>query len=378
MRHRERLSPVPYVFNHVIVEYAIDGQRRYVDPTISRQGGNALERMGVPFGTGLAIDPAAEALESIKPFGAEDSTYSVEESFTLDTAKLNVALLVLTMATGADADDLRRLVATEGGQALAKQREHYYSQVFPNVTRIHDIEFVDDRENNQFAFAETYRLENPFRKNINPKRCEFPYRSHLMQGALSLPPAKGERESPLALRRPGKINHRIEFNTSSAKGGDGGPLKVNSEAFDYFLDVRKRPGRWSWHYTLQMKVDSVEARNFDHYKRAVEKLWPSTSVTLTLPLRVSANTTRVSTPAEILAGCRWTPKRRPVRPENAAAGDTGAILIRPRGVRNPVPALDPVSQPALASNGVAGDEAAQKEASITVRPRGVPQSGDAQ
>ena len=47
--------PAPGVFNHLLVEYQVGGQTRWVDATLKRQGGSSLNRVTGDYGAGLPI-----------------------------------------------------------------------------------------------------------------------------------------------------------------------------------------------------------------------------------------------------------------------------------------------------------------------------------
>ena len=59
-----QMLPASNVFNHVVVEYEIQNEKRWVDATAKRQGGGALGRFISDFGLGLPIDAGVTALRA--------------------------------------------------------------------------------------------------------------------------------------------------------------------------------------------------------------------------------------------------------------------------------------------------------------------------
>lgn len=330
------LLPSPDVFNHVVVEYVVNGNRRWVDATARMQGGTASARTGVACGLGLAVDGTVEALEEIVAPAIGQSSQLVDETWYLDTAKMDAVLVVTYVATGADADDLRRWLAHEGSEAVAKRREEFYRTMFSNLTRIEEMKSLDDRAANRIALAESYRVENAFIQTQEPRMCGFVYGSHLMQSILVLPAAaKTPRQSPLAMRRPGTFEHRIQMKASSMGRRNTKPVKQRSDAFDFYMEDRKTPGTWLWNYSLELKADSVPADQCVGHQRDVKAIWPCTRLQVTLPGGVQASSRRIPTPADLLSALDWNVDGKTIASEQPDVPEGAPRMkSRPRGMQN--------------------------------------------
>lgn len=77
----EEFLPSPNAFNHAVIEFEINGQRRWADATIPLQGGGALCRYLPEYGMGLPISPGVAALESIESPDDAISHSFLHESF---------------------------------------------------------------------------------------------------------------------------------------------------------------------------------------------------------------------------------------------------------------------------------------------------------
>ncbi len=261
--------PSPNLFDHAVVEFSLDGKRRWVDATVTMQGGEALERAPAPFGACLPVDEAARDLEEIVPPESNPSSYRIEEVWQLDTARMVGLLSVVCVATGFQADNARRTFSLEDMAAVSRSRERLFRQMFRNVTRAHELKWMDDRKGNRVALAETYEIKNPYGASGNPRAAAFAYGSHLVRSILALPAAKEPRQSALALSQPCKFEHQIEFRSPSLMRRDSTRVNRIAPAFDYSFNGRRLLGRWTWNYTLNLKASSVSAEAFSVHKSDV-------------------------------------------------------------------------------------------------------------
>ena len=54
-----------FFFNHEVIEYEVEGERRWADATLNMQGGNALNRSAPYFRVGLPLGPDSQGLETL-------------------------------------------------------------------------------------------------------------------------------------------------------------------------------------------------------------------------------------------------------------------------------------------------------------------------
>jgi hypothetical protein len=118
----ESFLPSPNIFNHAIVEYELENERRWVDGTMKCQGGGALKRLVGPFGLGLPIDASTAALVPVPKASLLWGSCEVKESFLLDTTGSASYLAVLTVAKGIDAERFRSEFENAGLDVVARNR----------------------------------------------------------------------------------------------------------------------------------------------------------------------------------------------------------------------------------------------------------------
>jgi hypothetical protein len=283
-RHKllSRSLPLPDVLNHAIVEFEIDGKRGWCDPTLTLQGGGAFGRTLPVFSIGLPISQGVVDLEPIRPKELFPSVRELHETFYLDTAGRSSAMTMLLQATGGEADYLRRRIALDGVEAVARRREKFYQGMFPDLKRVNEFECRDDREKNEVMIGATYDLLQPFEAGAQAKEVVFRFRAHLVQSVLSLPTSR-ERTQPLALRFPCDFHQTIEIQSPAITARSPERRRPPGSEFFFGVDVRAQAGRLSYDFTVRTVKDAVEAGHYAEHSRIVRDLWPLTEIELSLP-----------------------------------------------------------------------------------------------
>ena len=281
----DRLLPMPDAFDHAVVEYEVSGKRRWVDVTVPMQGGNALSRALTDFHTGLPVGLEVPDLERIAAVASLGDLYELRETFMIDTAGRPSALKVMVKAAGAEADTLRREFALEGEEAVARKREQFYRQFFPDIRRMGSLEWRDERGRNEFVVADMFEMHSATMPGRDPQSCVFEYRAHLIQSILGFSDT-GTRKQPFAVRYPCQVHHWIEVESPALEGAPAHTTTGRDPAFRFACDFNRHYGRIVAHYSLRTLGDGVKAERFDQFKTKIREIWPATFMHVVLPLGV--------------------------------------------------------------------------------------------
>ena len=279
----EEFLPTLHIFNHAIVEFEIDGRRRWLDTTQPRQGGSVLSRPMAQFKLGLPLGPGVEDLEPIPTDESSDRT-ELKETFYLDTTGRSSTLRVQITATGRDAEKWRRSLAHDGVEVFARQRELFYQQLFPGAHRLGKVEWHDDRENNELVFGEAFELREVVFPIVSGEERAFlfRFRAHAIQAVLGFFES-GRRRHPWEMPFPCRVRHTIEIESSGLPLNLVRPVQVDAKAFRFSCHGQQRPGFASITFLAQILADHVPAWEFEAHKQKVGEVWPSTIVTGQLP-----------------------------------------------------------------------------------------------
>ena len=203
------MLPSP-MFNHVVVEYEIGNEKRWVDCTAKNQGGGALNRYITDFGVGLLIDGATTSLTPVPKASLKVGTYELKESFILITAGGPSYLAIIITTTGAAADAFRNEFANAGIDVIAKDRLQACANRFNKASRIKPLEYRDDREANEFVLAEAFEILNTLLEHKPSRTCLFQIRSDFTAGFMVMP-GLAVRRNPFALPHPCNRTHIVEI-----------------------------------------------------------------------------------------------------------------------------------------------------------------------
>ena len=283
----QQLMPMPAAFNHVIVEYSINGQRRWADATITQQGGGALERYIPDFGLALPIGPNVKELEPV-PTSPSKDYYHLRESFRLDTTGRPPLLRVAVSASGSEADRFRAAIALDGAEAVSRFREGFYRRLFPQVRRLDALEWRDDRNKNEVLIAESYELPGAMISVPSQNAFFFRFRSYLVQSYLAYPES-AKRKLPLELPPRVRLEHFIDLESPGLPRGNSENFIKRSGSFRVSYDTKKLFGRWTTHFTLRIIESEVQHQNFDQFREHVKEIIPKTFVPAALPAGIVAS-----------------------------------------------------------------------------------------
>ena len=284
------MLPSPDIFNHAIVEYEIDGEKRWVDGTAKNQGGGALNRSVPDFGFGLPIDADTTDLATVPKASLLPGSYDVKESMILCTSGGNSFLAVVITRTGAQADAARNEFVNRGIDAMAKDRLQFCANRFSRAGRIRALECRDDRDANEFVLAEAFEVVTPIRVDRETKSCLFQIRSDI--AAQLVHPGLATRRYPLALPFPVHWTHTVEIEFAGLNGISLPFFQVGNSYFTFGRRCRNWPNFLKVSFSLETLKDSIPPGKLDEHRKNVESVYEAGVIHLRLPLGYSTSRRR--------------------------------------------------------------------------------------
>ncbi len=348
----EELLPMPAAFNHAVVEYEIEGQRRWVDVTRPQQGGGAFLRPVPDFGRGLPVAPGVTELERQPEPPATRDLYELHETFFVDTAGRTSTLRILLTTRGCEAETLRQSFAHEGAETIARQREQFYLRLFPDLKRVGRLEWRDDREANEFLLGEAYDAQRLLVPGPDASVGIFEFPAYLIRSLLTFPDT-AKRRQPLALPHPCNVEHRIEIESPAIERGAKQSGRSQGAPFAFAYSIAQQPGRFSASFSLRTRVDTVPAEKFTGFKEKVAEVWGWTLIRFPLPLGVAVPWGHRQTG-------RLLPKARVGAAPAAAVADSfgaGSVPSEIAPSLGSVPDPEPEEEPVLAADSEADSSA---------------------
>ena len=210
----DRYLPGHTGFDHLIVHLELDGEEYWLDPTMTFQRGRLQDLYTPDYGYAFVMREGEAALREVKPRGYEVDVTVIEESFTVPTMLGGAELHVKTVATGRDADVLRRTFATETWEEVEESYRDFYAKNYSEIEVATPLSMKDDEELNRIEIAEHYQIKN-FWEEVEDTEHEAEHEGWFSASFLNSYlryPDKEERKQPYALPHHEHIRHIIRAN----------------------------------------------------------------------------------------------------------------------------------------------------------------------
>ena len=280
----KNMLPAPTLFNHVVAEYQIGDEVRWVDATIKAQGGGALNRNIPHYGLGLPIDPEASDLVEPPAGSLQPGAYELKESFLIDTTGNFSYLGVVIKATGGYADSLRFQFQNEGAEVVSKNRLQAYTNRFSQANRVDTLRYRDDRDANEFVLAEVFEINGFLKNDPKPGFCWMHLQNDSLMAALPRGIPGKIRTTPLALPHPCRISYTFEVESLGLELVALPAYRLRNEFFEFASSGRGVRKFTTATFSLTTLTDAVPPERLTRYLRDVEKVMPAALLRLRLPI----------------------------------------------------------------------------------------------
>lgn len=195
--------PSPSAFNHMVVYAEVDGRGQYIDPTISNQGGHIRDRYFPFYGKVLWATKGGKLNDTEKIVSGNTR---VEERFQLQKDG-GATLDVLTIYTGANADNMRNYFKQTAKKQIETSYLEYYQRFYKQLSKRSALTYEDDVENNVFSTREYYTIKQAVDVDAATGRRHMGIYSATLSNYL--PKVNDARTAPIALQYPLSIEHDV-------------------------------------------------------------------------------------------------------------------------------------------------------------------------
>ncbi len=230
LRHElDTQLPSPFLFDHVITPVIAKGKVRWIDATLSDQGG-ALETIDTPSDErALVVRDGAHALTNIDI--DPHATTLVEQTYTAQDYISPVTLDIVTTYRGGDADAFRSSLVSDSISDLARDHLNRYAADHPKIEVAGLPGIRDDRDRNVITLRERYRIRGLW------KNGEWSYTAHAIAAHLQLPDRR-IRTMPLAFDYPLDLTERMTLRLPDHLAIDEDHDEVETSAFRFESKVK--------------------------------------------------------------------------------------------------------------------------------------------
>ncbi|MEM9932144.1 MAG: DUF3857 domain-containing protein [Bacteroidota bacterium] len=158
----EHFLPSSSAFNHCVVQFSYDNNDFFIDPTISKQGGNLLNRQFPNYRKGLLLKEGQQEITTVgrEKYAREEQLIS--EYFRMDSIGGDTYFSVKTIYFGNDADRIRSYFASNSRKDIQKDYLDYYSAIYSDLEVADELVFIDSLEesDNMVITWESYTMSD--------------------------------------------------------------------------------------------------------------------------------------------------------------------------------------------------------------------------
>ena len=264
-RSLDQQQPSPFAFDHVIVQVKIGGKSYWLDPTISYQRGGLDKYYDPPYERALVLRDSANELEKI-PLPATGSGHIlISEKYERKVMGGPVSLLVNSIYTGAEADNMRYYLASTTMSDLGKASLNFYNESNSSIKADGLPQIEDDEIKNTLVVREKYVIDGFWKDNKHYFMADKIY------AEIGQPNVK-QRTMPLRMRYPVSIDQSVAIDLMerfdvSEEGGT-----IADEAMQFTYGFANQGNAIKLTYSFKTLADSVPVERVAKHLAVLDRI----------------------------------------------------------------------------------------------------------
>lgn len=278
----DEIPPGAQLFDHVVAVFDYDGERYFVDPTTSFQGGKLGKRSMYDYGKGLLVK---EGGGLVRMKLKEDlSQVVIHEEFDISDFKNPSSIVVTTKFTGTNADAMRMLLDMMSVRELSKELMSIYGVLY-DVTEKERLLVKDDMEENVLELVESYEANSIFdlNKQGDVEVYEMHYEPLGLYDYISSLSCEAKKH-PVYVPFPSNYSQKTEMILPNVLLLPPETYTVNNEAFTFSSNLKvKGLKSLELTYAYNSKTKEIENVQFNRVCRDMQDIIQKTPFTLSFP-----------------------------------------------------------------------------------------------
>jgi len=147
-------------FDHMIVEFDIDGRKFWVDPTLSHQGGKAETFANLGYGYVLPIRHDQSQLVKLDEPLPDTPVSEIIETFEFpETGDTGLRVSIEYTYRSYQADNMRFQISSAGQESMTRSFLDYYAANYEGLTESLPLTITDDMDENVVVFRAEYEMD---------------------------------------------------------------------------------------------------------------------------------------------------------------------------------------------------------------------------
>jgi hypothetical protein len=290
------------VFNHVIVTLTHEGNRYWLDPTISYQRGTLPYLAQPDYGYALIIKNGESTLTSMAQTPVHKKVIVNDQFYIPNTVKEPVHFTTEYSYAEFQAINRRSNLARNGLDSVAKSYFEYYQDFFNELKTDKPMDVSEDQQTGQFITRESYLIGQFWEETSDGYEADF-YASEIQNSVYE--PKQTDRTDPFYFEYPNIIDTRIKLHfTEKNWAFDNAQDEIDNDYFYLKTSVNFTDNVLTLSYHFYAKQDHIPADNINDYLAQRNKLISATHYSI---LKYADKTEAPQTTADILdnLGGNW-------------------------------------------------------------------------
>lgn len=200
--------PSPSAFDHVILSIQLDPKNYFVDPTLSKQGGDLETLYLPPYSYGLPLDQNTTGLVSLPLYELPENSIDVETTYKMENHN-HLHIESITTYRGVEADFFRDLFSRSEQNNLRDSLRSYYSSNYGTISDSM-LKVKDEPTVNELILSEVYSIDLTRQELGSLPIVPFSLYAYLTQDVDLY------RTTPLFQEHPKNIREKIAFTAPVA------------------------------------------------------------------------------------------------------------------------------------------------------------------
>lgn len=267
--------PSPSSFDHAIVMIDHEGERYWVDPTITCQGGVLRTRQTFPYGKALVIQKEGEGLVDVEVKRNPHSCIKLEEDIYLEGDRYKVE--IVTLAEGAESDVMRAQRNRGGKEQFEEGLRDYTARFYHNAETSQPMKWEDDLRENKIRIAEYYTADAVIEKSPIPEMGEhYPITPAALASRIVVLEKGDLPSTPVALMYPMNASQKICFH-HSLSGVDWATTKekISGPGFEYKFLAKTKKKEVEFVFDYSTTKNHLEPSELSDYTEKTREVFES-------------------------------------------------------------------------------------------------------
>jgi hypothetical protein len=334
-------STIQPTFEKPTLQLRSSDSYRWVDPTLTLQGGDFEHRHVPAYGYALVLNDTRENLVEVKSPRSAEGSIDVRETYTVSDYTSPAGLEINTTYQGASADEYRYFRRVTDPARYTQQMTGYLARFYPKIRALEPVEWTDDRRRNVLTARLRLEVDELWTTDAAQHQRVIEVYPWSMSDFLPRPETI-ERKFSFALPHPIAYSQSTAILLPKDWPDSTDDMQIEDATFSYTLSTRTKGRRTDLRYNWHTLADAVPAEHLGEWNKKMGEVRATFGYRLQQNIRLAEALNQegivwsvvANAMIGVLAGLvggvvlyRWEPTPRPRPPHSRHLEGIGGWLV---------------------------------------------------